>query len=191
MKIVYLSSSTVPSRAANSIHVMKMCQAFAKAGHNVILMTRDKRTEREPGVLDEHAFYDVNPCFSIVRKRWLPLKGRRFLYGFLSAWHAKRLKPDLVYARNLDGCFFSSLFCLPIMFESHAPIKGRLSEWFFSRIISRVTFQKLVVISNALKMYYESKYPTLKSKIQVAPDAADPVDEKVVPVTPFVFGSRY
>lgn len=33
MKIVYLSASSIPSRTANSIHVMRMCAAFAKNGH--------------------------------------------------------------------------------------------------------------------------------------------------------------
>lgn len=37
MKIAYLSNSITPSRTANSVHVMKRCQAFAKNGHHVIL----------------------------------------------------------------------------------------------------------------------------------------------------------
>ena len=31
MKLAYLSAAKLPSREANSIHVMKMCQAFASA----------------------------------------------------------------------------------------------------------------------------------------------------------------
>ena len=50
MKIVYISSSTIPSRAANSIHVMKMCQAFANNGYDVVLLAPDKQVDIELGV---------------------------------------------------------------------------------------------------------------------------------------------
>ena len=38
MKIVYISRSIIPSRTANSINVMKMCNAFASLGHEVVLL---------------------------------------------------------------------------------------------------------------------------------------------------------
>jgi hypothetical protein len=43
MKILYISNSTIPSRTANSIHVIKMCHAFADNGHEVILLAPDKK----------------------------------------------------------------------------------------------------------------------------------------------------
>mgnify|MGYP001195289087 FL=1 len=47
MKILYISNSIIPSRTANSIHVMKMCQAFADNGHEVILLAPDKKKKYE------------------------------------------------------------------------------------------------------------------------------------------------
>jgi len=38
MKILYLSASTFPSDSANSIQVMRMCEAFATLGHQVTLV---------------------------------------------------------------------------------------------------------------------------------------------------------
>ena len=38
MKIAYISKSFIPSRTANSIHVMKMCSALAENGHEVTLL---------------------------------------------------------------------------------------------------------------------------------------------------------
>ena len=38
MRILYISKSIIPSRTANSINVMKMCQAFAENGHEVVLL---------------------------------------------------------------------------------------------------------------------------------------------------------
>ena len=40
MKICYLSASLIPSRYANSVQVMKMCQAFVRNGHEVELYAR-------------------------------------------------------------------------------------------------------------------------------------------------------
>lgn len=47
MKILYISPSVLPSRSANSIHVMRMCEAFASLGHEVTLLAY--RSVRESG----------------------------------------------------------------------------------------------------------------------------------------------
>ena len=49
MKILYISKSSIPSRTANSIHVMKMCQAFADNGHEVVLLDVDCNSVDAPG----------------------------------------------------------------------------------------------------------------------------------------------
>ncbi len=38
MRIVYLATIFIPSKKASSVHVMRMCQAFAENGHEVDLM---------------------------------------------------------------------------------------------------------------------------------------------------------
>ena len=52
MKILYISKSIIPSRTANSIHVMKMCQAFADNGHEVVLLAPNTKNRYEKGVED-------------------------------------------------------------------------------------------------------------------------------------------
>ena len=63
MKILYISKSIIPSRAANSIHVMKMCQAFADNGHDVILLAPDIKNKFETGVQDLYDYYGVKKKF--------------------------------------------------------------------------------------------------------------------------------
>ena len=182
MKIVYISSSTIPSRTANSIHVMKMCQAFAKNGHEVVLLAPDRKAEYEPGV--DYEYYGVEKCFEIVRIPWLPLKGRGFFYGFIAARKAKKLNPDLVYCRNAPGCYFATKLDLPVVLESHAPIEdaGKIFEWMFRKIIENYNCCRLVVITNALKFFYEKNYFAARGKIQVSPDGADPIPPDIEPV---------
>ena len=40
MRIAYLSGAYVPSRGANSMHVMRMCQAMAKLGEEAEVALR-------------------------------------------------------------------------------------------------------------------------------------------------------
>jgi glycosyltransferase involved in cell wall biosynthesis len=50
-RILYVSKSIIPSRTANSIHVMKMCQAFADNGHEVVLLAPNLKTKYEKVIL--------------------------------------------------------------------------------------------------------------------------------------------
>ena len=80
MKILYISNSIIPSRTANSIHVMKMCQAFADNGHEVVLLAPDKKNKDKKKV-DVYEYYGVKKNF-IIKKLWYPnLKGRSLFYS--------------------------------------------------------------------------------------------------------------
>ena len=59
MKILYISKSTIPSRSANSIHVMKMCQALSDNGHEVVLLAPDIKKKYEHGINDVYDYYAV------------------------------------------------------------------------------------------------------------------------------------
>ena len=59
MRILYISNSTIPSRMANSIHVMKMCQAFSENGHKVVLLAPDIKQKYERGINNVFEFYGV------------------------------------------------------------------------------------------------------------------------------------
>lgn len=182
MRIVYISNSTIPSRTANSIHVMKMCQAFAQNGHEVILITPNRHEGRELGIEDVFAFYGVDKCFEIKFLPSLPVKGKSIIYGLQAAKNAKQMHPDLVYGRSLAGCFFATVLKLPVFFESHAPIESLFYGTIFKMLIMRPELMKLVVITHALKDYYSDQYPFIADKIVVAPDGADPVPDNTLPV---------
>ena len=67
MKVAYISSSSIPSRSANSIHVMKMCQAFAKNGHEVTLLAPDNHKDYEPDVECVYDYYGVDQCSGLIQ----------------------------------------------------------------------------------------------------------------------------
>lgn len=184
MKIAYISNSTIPSRTANSIHVMKICQAFSKLENDVILLAPNV-AEVESKVDDIYSYYDTEKTFNIKQLFWPRIKGRAYVYGLSIAKQVRKTKPDLIYGRFLAGCYFSSVYSnKPVVFEAHQPIKdsGRIQEFLFKKLIRRKNFEKLVVISEALKHHYLDNFSIDESKIFVAHDGADVAPENILPV---------
>lgn len=180
MKIVYLASSAVPSLAANSVHVMKMAQALAVNGHEVLLVTPEyNRLEPAPcGFGDMYAYYHVSPVFSVHRTPGR-IKGKVGLPFHLYDVYrtVKAFKPDVIYAR----CFFSA--CLlaalgwPVILERHDGLaRGSLSARLMNWLVQQESFKALIVISHALKAHLAAEFPVPSEKIFVAPDGADRLD---------------
>ena len=57
-------------------------------------------------------------------------------------------KPDLVYGRDVRGCYIASLTGFRTIFESHDPARGNKK---FVKLMKSNNLEKLVVISRALK----------------------------------------
>jgi len=175
MKIVYISNSIIPSRTANSIHVMKMCQAFADNGHEVVLLAPDRYKEYENGVDDVYEYYEVRRNFKI---RKLPYIYTRILRNFYYAYYVlkeiKTINPDIVYGRDLYGCFFSS-YKYKTIYEAHAPMNNFVSKQLLNIMNKNHLYKHTVVISNALKNLIIKSQNIQSNKIVVAHDGADEV----------------
>lgn len=178
MKILYISNSIIPSKRANSINVMKMCQAFADNGDQIILLTPNKKKEYEKNIDDVFKFYGVKKNF-IIKRLWYPnIKGGAFFYTLSIFFYILfNNNFDLIYGRFLYGCYAASLLKKKVIYESHAPIyeETKYGLVIFKKLVRNKFFKKLVVISKALKKIYLEKNYLEKSKIQVAHDGADEV----------------
>jgi glycosyltransferase involved in cell wall biosynthesis len=176
VKLVYAANSIVPSRTANSIHVMKMCAAFSRNGHEVILCVpaRPERVALDDGVF---AYYGVPSSFRIVLLPWLRFPGRGLAFAWQAGALARRERADLLYGRQVHACFFASRQGVPTKFESHAPVAAydRFGAYLFGRLIRDPAFRGLVVVSNALREHYLRDHPRLAGSILVAADAADEI----------------
>lgn len=186
MEIVYLANCVLPSRSANTIQITRMCQAFAENGHEVTLLVPD-RPEEAIDVDDVYAFYDVDPCFEIRRLPRPELSSAgTFVVNYRMGRRAARMDPDLVYGRTTVGCYFASRYGARTAFEAHSPASesrfGRVEAFFLDRLTRHVTFDRLVVISDALRTYYGREYPHLADRIVVARDGAEAVDASTRPV---------
>ena len=74
MKIAYIVDSIIPSHTANSIHVMKMAEAFKRNGEDVTLIAPSFSNRDESK--DSNDIYGIKDRFEIV---WIPF-GRGILF---------------------------------------------------------------------------------------------------------------
>jgi glycosyltransferase involved in cell wall biosynthesis len=177
MKIVYVSNSIIPSRTANSIHVMKMSQAFALNGHEVILLVANRKKECEQDIDNIYKYYGVKQNFEVRRLKCLDKKFiRQITYSLEILKELKKLNPDIVYGRYLYGCFLAS-FKYKTYFESHAPMDTLFKEILFRVMHQQDKFQRTIVISKALKNIIIKKYNINKDKLFIAHDGADEVKD--------------
>lgn len=171
MKILYLSLSYLPSRRASSVHVMRMCSAMARAGHQVRLVAK----RGEPNGEDDFAFYGAPQIFEI---RKLPRPARRggslvFALAMTRLLLANRSRHDLIYSRDLLGALVATQFRLRLVFEAHAiPTQPTLRR--ILRLVLRApSLRRLVVISDALRRDLIAEgFPVPRDTV-VAHDAAD------------------
>lgn len=177
MKIIYISSSQIPSCLANSVHVMKMCQALVKNGHKVILLAKKKLKEKfNKKDEDIYKYYGVNACFEIKKLLWPTNKIGGLFYTlqcnkFLSNMNKKN---TLVYGRSAYGICAAASKGFKCIYEAHTPPDNKLHYLMENKIFKSLSFKRLVVITHALKKEYLRIFPFLdENRILVAPDGAD------------------
>lgn len=191
MKIAYLSSSTLISDSANSVHVTKMCAAFAKAGHDVTLFGYQGSGENEDAVL---SYYNVLAPFNITRftkaeeagaflnaLKKLPfirlggLPALRFGSCGLKKHLLKYGRPDLLFSRNMYWLYGARGYA-PFIYESHCPPQNAAQKIIEKRLLAHPNCKGLVVISDKLAEIYREVLPESAEKLIIAHDGADDPD---------------
>ena len=182
MRIVYFASSVIPSQKANSVQVVKMCNAFCELGHEVTLFAKSSENNKDFCINDLQKYYGINNSFEL---HTLSASNTR-LFGGLE-YGCKVYKtiinlntnPDILYGRNLYALTVCQHLNKPIIYESHAkPALGRKA--LENHLFLNPNFKLLVVINKALYDYYLNNFTILKNnphKILLAPDGADLTDK--------------
>jgi glycosyltransferase involved in cell wall biosynthesis len=164
MRIVCISSSQVPSDTANSIQVMKVCQAFTQLGHDVILLVPGPKPEGlKPAALQLH--YGLRALFKI---EWLPVRIRR-LVPWAAVRHARHLKADMLYVWPLQSAALGLLAGIPSMLELHDFPSGWFGPFWLRLFLLLPGRKRLLPITDALRRALD--LPTEYTVI--APDGVD------------------
>ena len=178
-RIAYLSQAIIPSREANSVHVMKMCDALATAGCDVTLVARSGRSSDSP-----HQLYGTS---GRVRLELVPnrtstvARSLLSIIGVLRVW--KRGATSAI-GRDLAACYAAAQLGMKVSFETHEPsdrVTG-IKLAVFTRLITHANFRRLIVITQTLKDDYEQRFKLTAGRILVVPDAASEHSDAVVPL---------
>jgi glycosyltransferase involved in cell wall biosynthesis len=178
VRIAYLSYSRIPSRKANAVQVMRMCEAFGRLKHRVTLFA--SHGSEEAG--DLYAYYDVSPCFEILR---CPRRGSDGFSSLLYGWHIGRrvrhFPPfDLFYGRDMYALVMVAGLGRPLAFEAHTLPGGTVGRTLQGWLFRRPNFRRLFVISEALAEDYQRLFPNLSAhQITVVPSAAKGAEDLV------------
>ncbi len=171
MKIGCITSYRIPSRAANSIQVLKVCQALVQLGHEVRVWS--------PGKVhtpwnELAAFYGLNTAFELD---WLPDVPRLKRYDF--AIHAVRRaishRVDMVYTWLPQAGFISLLRGLPLVLELHDRPTGRIGPWLLRRIVAMPGKKRFAIITHALEnaLRQEFRLNLGTDLVVIAPNGVD------------------
>ena len=129
--IYYISPSTIPSRSANSIHVINMCEAITKLGNKVLLFVNSKDPDSNSVHQQISTFYGANISkISVNIFRSKKIKGLEFgiainsFIRFFIDW-IKGRPPEIIISRKLYAALFLSLrFRKIIIYENHTRVYG-------------------------------------------------------------------
>jgi len=183
MELVYLSNSIIPSREANSVHVMKMCQAFAKLGHDVTLVAPAVKDGIEPDITDPFAFYGVQHSFELRKLPWRNVKGRAWIYGWEAARLARRSAVDAAFGRCLYSCAVAARLGIPTVWDAHMLnfLRRKSDRLLFRWMIAAPAFMGMTTNCDSLRRCILDEVPQLTHRITVAHNGADALPEDFAP----------
>ena len=166
MKIVVVSAARVPSDTANSIQVMKVCQAFAQLDHETILLVPGPL----PPVSDLKQHYGLTKSFKV---EWLPGRNRR-MYPWIAVWRARALGADLLYVWPAQSAWLSPLLGIPSMLEMHDYPVGSFGPLWYRMFLRLPGKKRLLPITEALYSGLMEKYgPMPGGRVVISPDGVD------------------
>tara|TARA_R110001599_G_scaffold103416_3_gene263252 strand:- start:2353 stop:3474 length:1122 start_codon:yes stop_codon:yes gene_type:complete len=180
MKILYLSTSYIPYRRADSVHVMHMCQALALAGHTVNLVYK-KSSKFSEKTADPYEFYGVQNAFQLKGISRPAFKGGGLLYSWGMKRFLRRQKnnTDLIFSRDIAGALYAIEYKLPLIFETHVIPDTSNHIDSIKKILAYSELVSVVILTNGLLKDFKSKFINELSdqKLIVAHDAFTPKGE--------------
>ena len=180
MNILYISQSIIPSKSANSVHVMKICSAFAKLKNKVDLFAQySKGLDDLENIKEVHKFYSVDKNFKILKikniKNRLLNEINTIFFIFYCIF---KKKYELIFSRSVQISWFLSLIGFKTILEIHSP-PSKKTKFFFKYLLKNNNINHLITINNALLKHIKENYQIHQNlKIYAIPDASDSFNKK-------------
>jgi len=171
VRIAYIAASVIPSWTANSVQVMKVCQALLQNGHEVHLFVPGQTTTSWDAL---RSHYGIENEFSVHWLKFNPLL-KKLDFVLTALKRTKKLRLNLVYTRLLWAAVLASWKGLPVILEVHDRPVGRMGPWLFKQLLKSQGTKRIVLITHALKVILEQEYQLQfrPGETIIAPDGVD------------------
>jgi glycosyltransferase involved in cell wall biosynthesis len=167
MKIAAIAGSTVPSDTANSLQVMKACQALVQNGHEVTLLVPGTKKSS----INLQRYYGLQTDFPI---EWLSASSRR-RFTWDSVRRAGARNADVIYSWFPQSATFALLHKFPTIFETHIQPTGLFGPLWHRAFTSLPGRKRLVSITRALitvlERDFHMHFPS--DEVVIAPNGVD------------------
>jgi glycosyltransferase involved in cell wall biosynthesis len=172
MNITAIAGARIPSDTANSLQVMKVCQALVQLGHKVTLLVPAQPSTSNLQTPNLQTLYGLNTAFNIEYLPALGSFGRR-LFTLKAVLHAQ--KSDLVYTWFPQSAVFALLARRPVVFEIHEPPSGLFGPLWYRLFAALSGRKRLLSITQALVQVLNRDYGThlRTDEIIIGPNGVD------------------
>jgi len=181
-RIVYVHNAPIPSAAANSVQVAKMCDAFRRAGVPTILALPRGLAGTAQEIQDQYGLLALPEVWTSAV---LPLIGREIAFGIAVWLKYGKDRHTYFYTRSVSLAYTLARGNRNVVLELHGPssqmrpvLQRRLSALVASNHLKHV-----VVISTALARHFLQSFPILEGKLLVARDGADVLKGPITAMT--------
>lgn len=166
MRVLYFSTAVIPSRYANSVHVMKMCSALTENGHDVTLVAIAGDDYDNIDVFDYYGTkkrFDIkfipNDHFGILRRIICALKYNNY---------------DIIYTRYTLAAFvYGCIFKKSVVYEYHSAAIGKVNRYMEYKISDKMNVEHVFITSSLMSYYFENNKKLHNSKCVILPDGSD------------------
>jgi len=167
MNIVAIAGSTIPSDTANSLQVMKACQALVQLGHKVTLLVPGSKNTS----VNLRTHYGLQTEFPI---EWLSSSSRR-MFTWDAVRRCRAFRADLLYTWFPQSAVFGLLSKLPVVFEIHIQPTGLFGPIWHRAFANLHGRKRLASITHALIEILEREFRICFSKdeVVIAPNGVD------------------
>jgi glycosyltransferase involved in cell wall biosynthesis len=155
VRIAFISASKIPSRTANSIQVMKVCNAFCALNHQVALWVPGSNPRVKWD--DLKSLYGIDHDFPIHWLRSINVF-KKYDFALRTIFAAKLSGADLVYVWPLQAAALASKLNLPTLLEAHDRPRGRLGPSLMRWYLSGGGAIRLLPITAALRQWLAEFY---------------------------------
>lgn len=163
MKIAVIAAVDMPSTKANSVQVMKTCQALIQLGHTVLLFLptaagRAMLDDREADTLRQQYGLSSLPEIAFIQAKpgW-----KRYDFAWKAVEAAQKWGAEMVETWLLQAAVLAPVRIGRVLLELHGPPEGLIGPWLF-RLFLRLPGEKsLLLITHGLNHILEESYGRL------------------------------